>query len=124
MAPTFRTRIYSRSDSSYLLNVGNKTTVIKGGRRVQSRRFVFMLTYLYIMIMDTGFTLNGQEGKDTLNTSKSSSSTRIGSEDDQLIGYGPESVIQTLLREPNVWRKLLATGGCWFIYDIAYCEFF
>jgi len=68
----------------------------------------------------TGFTLNGQNERGLVNANKSTSSTLMGSEDEQLAGYGPESVMQMLLREPNVWRKLLATGGCWFIYDIAY----
>ena len=31
-------------------------------------------------------------------------------------------IFQALLMEPNVVRKLMSTGGCWFIYDIAYCK--
>jgi hypothetical protein len=31
-------------------------------------------------------------------------------------------VFSTLLSEPDLWRKMMSTGGCWFIYDITYCE--
>ena len=30
-------------------------------------------------------------------------------------------IFSALLSEPDLWRKMMSTGGCWFIYDIAYC---
>jgi hypothetical protein len=29
-----------------------------------------------------------------------------------------------LFKDPKIWRSLIATGGGWFIYDIAYCKFY
>ena len=33
-------------------------------------------------------------------------------------------VFSKMMSEPDLWRKLMSTGGCWFIYDIAYCKYF
>ena len=31
-----------------------------------------------------------------------------------------DNLIMNMLKEPDTWRKLAITGGCWFIYDVAY----
>ncbi len=31
--------------------------------------------------------------------------------------------LKELFKDPKIWRSLIATGGGWFIYDIAYCKF-
>lgn len=35
----------------------------------------------------------------------------------------PVSIVE-LLKTWEIWKKIIATGGAWFIYDVAYCKFF
>ncbi len=32
-------------------------------------------------------------------------------------------IIYQLLQDWDTWKKLIATGGGWFIYDVAFCRF-
>ena len=33
-----------------------------------------------------------------------------------------KSLLMQMLRERKTWLNLIATGGGWFIYDVAYCK--
>lgn len=35
-----------------------------------------------------------------------------------------ENLLSSMLRERETWFNLIATGGGWFIYDVAYCKTF
>ncbi len=61
--------------------------------------------------------LTGGSHYDSDTTSSPSTMTSSGT-------HKKEVDIWSLLKKADTWKKLLATGGGWLIYDIAYCKFY
>ncbi len=59
--------------------------------------------------------LTGGSHYDSDTTSRPSTMTSTGT-------HKKEVDVWSLLQRADTWKKLLATGGGWLIYDIAYCK--
>ena len=48
--------------------------------------------------------------------------SRQGQSRDDVMELAKSKMIADILSQRETWINLLVTGGCWFIYDVAYCK--
>jgi len=53
---------------------------------------------------------------------KDRSIPRRGLSEDELMEAAKSRLISDILSQRETWINLLVTGGCWFLYDVAYCK--
>lgn len=61
---------------------------------------------------------NNNYNNNKYNNNMKSSNTVVGYETQKT-----KHVLRDMLNERETWINLLVTGGCWFIYDVAYCKY-
>jgi len=47
---------------------------------------------------------------------------RQGQSTDELMESAKSRLIGNILTQRETWMNLMVTGGCWFLYDVAYCK--
>jgi PHS family inorganic phosphate transporter-like MFS transporter len=65
---------------------------------------------------------NHRSKKLMIGNDRSGTALRQGRSTDELMESAKSRLIGDILSQRETWTNLLVTGGCWFLYDVAYCK--